>query len=333
MNNFSSGDKLNFTICQDKQKTNAIFVLDDFIARGGQAEVYSSHLNGSSHSGLYVVKYLFGGYSCNKKKYYQKLSAMARFSAPDPGIVWPLGYTTQTESGCFAYLMPRLNGYLSAASIINKLMRYDGGSLSGASTLTPQQRAELAYKTAAMLDHLHKSGFLYGDISGSNVQYRLRPDGLVSARLIDGDNVIIIGEKTPYDLGLRGTGLYTAPEMFVNNTPPTVQTDLHALGVLAFRLMVGAHPLDGEHARTLPLTEENKRIVYGKEATFAPTSRTNRPSDHIMKRWNQLPDPLKEYFKRMFRKDALCGRQPRPTASELMQAIQRSYPNLNTDNT
>ncbi len=333
MNNFNAGDKLNFTICQGNQQVHATFIVDDFIARGGQAEIYSSHLNGSSKGSLYVVKYLFGGYSCNKKKYYQKLAAMARFSAPDPGIVWPLGYTMQTDSGSFAYLMPRLTGYHSAASVINKLMRSDQGSLACAATLTPEQRAELAYKTASILHKLHKGGFLYGDISGSNVQYRLRPDHHVSVRLIDGDNVVTVGEKAPHDLGLRGTGLYTAPEIFVHNTPPTVQTDLHALGVLAYRLLLGAHPLDGKYARSMPLTEENKKIVYGTKAAFSIKSRKNAPDPCIVQRWKSLPAPLQNYFTQLFSQDALQGKVPRPDTQALMDAFQRSYPTLNTDNT
>lgn len=332
MNNFTSGDKLSFHIQRGQQQADAVFVVDDFIARGGQAEVYSARLNGSANGSLYVIKYLFGRYASDKKKYYQKLAAMTRFPAPDPGIVWPLGYTSQTAEGCFAYLMPRLTGCRSAASVINKLMRSDEGSLTVPGTLTPQQRAELCYKTAAMIARLHKGRFIYGDISGSNVQYRLCPDGRVTVRLIDGDNVITVGDKSPYDLGLRGTGLYTAPEMFLRNTPPTVQTDLHALGVLAFRLLVGAHPLDGSAARSLPLTEENQRIVYGKRAVFAPTSAGNRPSAVTMHRWNALPQPMQDYFALIFAPEQLRGRSARPSAEALMTALRRSYPDLNTDN-
>ena len=39
MNNFTSGDKLSFHIQRGQQQTDAVFVVDDFIARGGQAEV------------------------------------------------------------------------------------------------------------------------------------------------------------------------------------------------------------------------------------------------------------------------------------------------------
>ena len=305
MSCFKKGDTL-------KLLNGDILAVDSLIGEGANGEVYKC-LSACSRSYV-ALKYMYGGYSTNNKVFYQKISLMARSESPHPDLVWfiPGAVSAFTpESETFAFAMPLLQGYHSFTDAIRDL-----------SLLTAEQKAEACFRTGKIFHALRGSGFIYADVSGSNAMYQLKPDGHVSVKLIDPDNITI----PKYTLGLSGTGLYRAPEVMLGDKP-TFDSDAHALAVLVFRLLMRRHPLDTDEARSRPFDNANILRDFAKAPRFlfsgpAPVSAA------LNARWVALPKPLKIYFCIMFSHECLTNPKTRPDPMMLLKALNLSYPDI-----
>lgn len=85
---------------------------------------------------------------------------------------------------------------------------------------------------------IHDSGFIHGDICPANVL--LPTEG--EAKLIDLGTAVPIAEATP---NLVGSIYCMAPERF-DNAPPSIASDLYAVGMIAFHLLSGHYPFEGD---------------------------------------------------------------------------------------
>lgn len=114
------------------------------------------------------------------------------------------------------------------------------------------RRIAFFLQVAGAVDAAHGVGVLHKDIKPDNVLVRLRPPGDWQACLTDFGNSRLLQPERLAELGITGMGLtvthaagdasgtplYLAPEL-VAGQPPTVRSDLYALGVLLFQLLVG----------------------------------------------------------------------------------------------
>ncbi|WP_202844331.1 protein kinase domain-containing protein [Luteimonas saliphila] len=115
------------------------------------------------------------------------------------------------------------------------------------------QRLEFFLQVAAAVDAAHGVGVLHKDIKPANVLVRHRQDGRWQACLTDFGNSRLLQPERLAELGITGLGLtltgalpgdgsgtplYLAPEL-VAGQPPTVRSDLYALGILLYQLLVG----------------------------------------------------------------------------------------------
>jgi len=117
----------------------------------------------------------------------------------------------------------------------------------------PSQRLLFFLQVAAAVDAAHGVGVLHKDIKPANVLVRGRQDGRWQACLTDFGNSRLLQPERLAELGITGLGLtltgaggsdgsgtplYLAPEL-VAGQAPTVRSDLYALGILLYQLLVG----------------------------------------------------------------------------------------------
>lgn len=124
----------------------------------------------------------------------------------------------------------------------------------GAAAVPLATRLEIVAQVATALAAAHSVGILHKDIKPSNVLIATDAAGRPKARLTDFGIGLLTDPKSLHDRGITlsgltemitgssssgaGTRLYIAPELLEGRTP-TIQSDIYALGVLLFQLVVG----------------------------------------------------------------------------------------------
>ena len=148
-------------------------------------------------------------------------------------------------------------------------------------TLRPHTRAgkllpvetviEILYKVCNALDYAHRIGLLHRDIKPANIM--LAADGTVKVMDFGTAYFTQADETQVFDVG---TLPYMPPEHF-KKRPPTVQSDIYAVGVMAYQLLSGTLPFNANsfqemiheklHESFVPL--ETRRKDLPPEVRFA----------------------------------------------------------------
>ena len=135
--------------------------------------------------------------------------------------------------------------------------------------LAPNKALELCARTAEALDYAHNQGVIHRDIKPANLLYSLRQDLLkISdfgvARMTDNNRT-----KTGIVLG---TPMYMSPEQ-LNAETLTGHSDLFALGVTLYELLVGETPFKANNIAVLmtKITTEDPAPVSNRRPGVPPS--------------------------------------------------------------
>lgn len=297
----------------DKTHKKPLIIMD-FLGNGCQADVYKAY---DYERRCYVAaKHCYGRYASDKKTFYQKLVRMVKKPVKDPSLVWPLDVGPMDKNEGFVYTMPIVEGCRPFTDLI-----------TNKDCVPLKQKLKLLYMAAKSLNGLHEKGFIHGDISDRNLLYRIGQEGSVSVRFVDCDNVSIPG----LSLGVQGSGRYRAPELLVlgkndNRATPSIETERFSFYVLAFRVMMRRHPLDGKYARSFQADDYDGFLEsYGKNPRFVFDGTSNAPSENIVRKWDGLPDSMRKFFQKAFSQEALKNPKARPDLEEFIQALAKTY--------
>lgn len=184
-------------------------------------------------------------------------------------LCWPIGIVNSPKLGI---VVPRARNMKKIATLIlPKWLKYhpeDYGTFNG--------RVSIAIKMARAVKRLHFKGLCHSDLSENNILAN-SSDG--NAYVIDIDGLVVpdLNIARPVVDGTKG---YIAPELVMHKIKdPSAQTDLHALAVLIYQVLLLRHPLWGRkiHVKDNPDLDDIER--YGEKALFIehPTDLTNRP--------------------------------------------------------
>ena len=121
---------------------------------------------------------------------------------------------------------------------------------------------EILYKVCNALDYAAKMGLLHRDIKPANVM--LTGDGMVKVTDFGTCYLTDADETQVFDVG---TLPFMPPEHF-KQRQPTVQSDIYAVGVMAYQLLTGALPFDANTQESLIYQK-----LYGE---FVPLDRRRR---------------------------------------------------------
>lgn len=114
--------------------------------------------------------------------------------------------------------------------------------LNAEGLLAPATAADVLLQVLAALDHAHRKGIVHRDVKPENIM--LTPDGLAKVADFGLARAYADGRSTQTGM-VTGTVQYLAPEQ-LQGEPADPRTDLYSLGVVAYELLTGRVPFDGE---------------------------------------------------------------------------------------
>jgi serine/threonine-protein kinase len=123
--------------------------------------------------------------------------------------------------------------------------------IRGRRSISATTALDFARQIISAVSHAHDRGVIHGDLKSSNIM--VGPDGHVTildfglarrARRAGGEADETVSTRQSPSSGAEGTVPYMSPEI-IRGQPPSVQSDIWALGVLLFEMMVGRRPFAG----------------------------------------------------------------------------------------
>lgn len=108
--------------------------------------------------------------------------------------------------------------------------------------LNPALSIKLVCDVLAGIGHAHQQGIVHCDIKPENILLHLQPQGWM-ARVSDFGISRFSQELMPDEASITGSPAYMAPERFYGQYSQS--TDLYAIGVLLYELLVGDRPFSG----------------------------------------------------------------------------------------
>ncbi|XXT19762.1 serine/threonine-protein kinase [Sorangium sp. So ce429] len=107
--------------------------------------------------------------------------------------------------------------------------------------LPPTEAMTYLGQTALALDQTHAASIVHRDLKPENLFVTQRQDGTPCVKILDFGIAKLIAEGTNAGRATRtlGTPLYMAPEQFRERSRLTGAADIHALGMMAYSMLVG----------------------------------------------------------------------------------------------
>ena len=121
--------------------------------------------------------------------------------------------------------------------------------------LSPSDALYILGQIAAGLAHAHQRGIIHGDIKPENVLITDVDRDPLFVKVVDFGLARFLGDTGP--IGGLGTPLYMAPEQ-IQGGAASARSDVYALGLLAWELLVGAHPFARVEPVTLLWAQQNQ---------------------------------------------------------------------------
>jgi serine/threonine protein kinase len=117
--------------------------------------------------------------------------------------------------------------------------------------LSREETVSYLWHVALALDRTHQSGIVHRDLKASNLFLTRREDGSALVKVLDFGVAKVLsfersGEQRTQTVG---TPIYMAPEQFRAEGRISPATDIYALGMLSYTLLVGVHYWMSEHER------------------------------------------------------------------------------------
>lgn len=255
---------------------------------GGQGEVYRVVAAGERHALKWYNDTMLGADPLLRAR----LEAAIRSRAPSPRFLWPTELVTLPDGSRLGYLMPERNESYRG---LHELLA------STADWPSFRVLTTVALNLADAFLQLHTTGFSYQDVSPGNVFF---DPGSGDIQISDNDNVDVDGRPSV----MGGTREYQAPELVEQAAGPSRATDLHALAVLLFRVLLVDHPLVGKRDLRIrnASSREAARLLFGRGALFVfdPDDRSNEPIPErhaaLAALWPALPQHVRDLFTRAF---------------------------------
>jgi serine/threonine protein kinase len=124
--------------------------------------------------------------------------------------------------------------------------------VEGSAQMSIKRAIDVLAQVADALEHIHKRGIIHGDVKAENILLVAEADAATArrrrtVRLLDFG---LARRRGSHEEVVSGSPGYLAPERVMGG-PPTIATDIYALGVLGYLLFTRSLPFEGSVVETL----------------------------------------------------------------------------------
>jgi hypothetical protein len=160
----------------------------------------------------------------------------------------------RTDDGAFYYVMEYLPG-LSLGDLVEK-----HGPLPAARAI------HLLTQTCDALSEAHGRGLIHRDIKPGNIFSAQRGGYHDVAKLLDFGLAKPIGGPTAavqltQEGSITGSPLFMSPEQALGDSEPDARSDIYSLGAVAYYLLTGSPPFDGDRPIKIILAHAHEAVV------------------------------------------------------------------------
>jgi eukaryotic-like serine/threonine-protein kinase len=206
------------------------------IGSGGMGEVHlAEHRLLKRPCAIKLIRPDRAGNPRSLERFEREVRAMARLTHPNTVEIFDYGHT---EDGTFYYVMEYLPG-LSLEGLVDTV-----------GPLMPARVIFFLRQACEALAEAHAAGLIHRDLKPGNLFATRRGGRYDFVKLLDFGLVAEVkghaGTNNGRERAVVGTPAYMAPEQVLNDRPLDHRCDLYALGAVAYHLLTGRPPFEGE---------------------------------------------------------------------------------------
>lgn len=263
-----------------------------------------------------LVWYLPQDYLLTTEQRYVELQNSINEGAPSKAFAWPESIT-KCNGSRFGYIItPVPSHYQSIDSI-----------LIGKTKLTKDQQLKICRNIVRSIEELHNRGLCFKQLHPGDYYVNTKTN-----EVLYWNYDYIAPQCSLTNIGYCfGT---TAPEIIKGNREINCFTDLYALSILLFKLMVrNSDPFCGKKYFAACITEKLQTEMYISNPIFIfdPHEQSNRPklcSDIITREWKMMSESIQRLFIKAFSKVAIDDPSSRVTVNEWAEELNRDTTSL-----
>jgi hypothetical protein len=199
------------------------------IGSGGMGEVHlAEHRLMKRPCAIKLIRPERAGDARSLGRFEREVQAMARLTHPNTVEIFDYGHT---DDGTFYYVMEYLPG-LSLEGLVDAV-----------GPLMPARVIFFLRQACEALAEAHSVGLIHRDLKPGNLFATQRAGRYDFVKLLDFG---LVAEVNSHAGAVVGTPAYMAPEQVLNDRPLDHRCDLYAMGAVAYHLLTGRPPFEGE---------------------------------------------------------------------------------------
>jgi serine/threonine-protein kinase len=222
------------------------------IGAGGMGEVYLAEHQMMKRP--VAIKLIRPGKAADPQalaRFEREVRATARLSHWNTIEIFDYG---RTDDGTFYYVME----YLPGLSLHDLVERHG--------PLSPARAIHLLTQTCDALAEAHARGLIHRDLKPGNIFSAYRGGFHDVAKLLDfGLAKPMSTESSSIQLtqegSITGSPLYMSPEQALGDSEPDARSDIYSMGAVAYYLLTGSPPFDGDKAMRVILAHAHDPVV------------------------------------------------------------------------